>query len=735
MHTSKRSLFETYSSKNSSFNSQVDSTEHEREYPSDAASYQLLEEAGRGVSAHVWKALCKPFNQIVAIKVLDLENVNCRLDEVIREAQAMKNFQHPNVLTLLTSFVNGRELWMVMPFMSGGSILNIIKYEYPSGLPEPLIAYILREVLKGLEYLHKNNTIHRDVKAGNILVGHDGRVLLGDFGVVAQLERGDQRKTFVGTPCWMAPEVMEQMEGYGTSADIWSFGITMLELAHGHAPFAKYPPMKVLLMTLQNPPPTLQESSGRHFSKSMKEVVQKCLNKDANRRPTAAQLMDMRFFKHAAKSDALVDLVHQLPDLTERVKRLNEGRVPHHQGSKERSQKSNEEYIKGVSSWDFNVDALKQQAEEEPNPALANVASTVGGAALGAVLGRSITQPIIEEETSFMAQGSAGDAVAGATAVAVLTKAGPATAGAISAASAITMNTMVQEQQQQTQQYHHPQYASPPDDQHHHSHSSAQKAKQRQVGRFTVLDNVENSPADTRGAQLMETHLKGLHSHTHPKPIPEIEPPTQSPQQSLQQQQQTQQSQQQPLQQQQSKGKSRFTVVQQEPASEQYSEKVLSDGSRKSGSKQSIENVQNVHSSNALVFDKAMYQAIPRLQEIQEAQRTLADAHNSLLAAINEAQKGKKEMLAKYVAHPYIKVISGKQLQEFDQIKDFKNKLSQLQEENQSLREQLNTLQIQMYHRQGTQGENGQLANAVQTSIQSQQQVIQDNYNDNGNVR
>ncbi|CAL5219491.1 g1332 [Coccomyxa viridis] len=345
-----------------------------RDFPTSASEYKLLEECGRGVSATVWRALCLPFNEEVAVKLLDLENVNCSLDEIVREAQTMRQQLHPNVLPLYTSFVHEQNLWMVMPYVSSGSVLNIIKYAHPEGLEEAVIATILKEVLKGLDYMHKNGNIHRDVKAGNILINTDGNVVLADFGVAAQMERGGSwgnknisRNTFVGTPCWMAPEVMEQTQGYNSSADIWSFGITILELAHGHAPFARYPPMKVLLMTIQNPPPSLESDSKKHFSKAMRDIVAKCLVKDPSKRPTAAQLLDHKFFKTAHDPQYLVKhLLSDLPAVTERVKAMRQARGGGNaEDNKNRMFASQEAYLKGVSAWNFDVAALKEQAARE----------------------------------------------------------------------------------------------------------------------------------------------------------------------------------------------------------------------------------------------------------------------------------------------------------------------------------------------------------------------------------
>ncbi|XP_074571744.1 uncharacterized protein LOC141828246 isoform X2 [Curcuma longa] len=340
----------------------------EKRFPTNPKDYKLYEEVGEGVSATVYRALCIPLNQIVGIKVLDLEKCNNDLDGIRREVQTMSLIDHPNTLRAYCSFTVGHNLWVVMPYMAGGSALHIMKYAYPEGFEEPVIATLLYEVLKALAYLHAQGHIHRDVKAGNILIDAKGAVKLADFGVSAcMFDTGDRqraRNTFVGTPCWMAPEVMQQLHGYDFKADIWSFGITALELAHGHAPFSKYPPMKVLLMTLQNAPPGLDYERDKRFSKSFKEMLATCLVKDPKRRPTSEKLLKHPFFKNARSNEySMQTILEGLSPLGERFKALK-GRetdilLQDNGASNELEQ---QEYMRGISGWNFNLEDLKSQA-------------------------------------------------------------------------------------------------------------------------------------------------------------------------------------------------------------------------------------------------------------------------------------------------------------------------------------------------------------------------------------
>ncbi|XP_061352201.1 serine/threonine-protein kinase BLUS1-like isoform X3 [Gastrolobium bilobum] len=341
-------------------------------YSANPSDYKLLEEIGYGATATVYRAIYLPFNELVAIKCLDLDRCNTtNLDEVRRETQTMSLIDHPNVMKAHCSFGVERSLWVVMPFMDEGSCLHLMKIAYSDGFEEDVIGSILKETLKALEYLHRQGHIHRDVKAGNILLNSNGAVKLADFGVSACVfDNGDRqrsRNTFVGTPCWMAPEVLQPGSGYDSKADIWSFGITALELAHGHAPFSKYPPMKVLLMTIQNAPPGLDYDRDKKFSKSFKEMVAMCLVKDQTKRPSAEKLLKHSFFKNAKPPELSVKkLFADLPPLWNRVKALQLKdaaqlalkKMP----SAEQEAISQSEYQRGVSAWNFDLDDLKAQA-------------------------------------------------------------------------------------------------------------------------------------------------------------------------------------------------------------------------------------------------------------------------------------------------------------------------------------------------------------------------------------
>jgi serine/threonine protein kinase len=236
---------------------------------------------------------------------------------VRKEIKIMSECNHPNIVNYFGSYFKNDNLWIVMEYCGGGSVSDICQI-LETNLDEEMIAYICRETLKGLRYLHGVRRIHRDVKGGNILVTESGEVKIADFGVSAQLfSTFSKRNTFVGTPYWMAPEVIQSSQ-YDGGADVWSLGITAIEMAQILPPYATIHPVRVLFLIPRNDSPTLQEQE--KWSPVMHHFVARCLTKSVGARPTSAVMLDDPFVTqplHAGK-EALVQLIQKCHQVVER---------------------------------------------------------------------------------------------------------------------------------------------------------------------------------------------------------------------------------------------------------------------------------------------------------------------------------------------------------------------------------------------------------------------------------
>ncbi|KAA8893271.1 kinase-like domain-containing protein [Sphaerosporella brunnea] len=256
--------------------------------------YTVVELVGKGSFGSVYKGIHNDTKAVVAVKSLDLDQHDEDIADIQKEIgllSQLKAGDAPNITAFHGSYILGHKLWIIMDFCSGGSMRTLMK---AGPIEEKYIAVVVRETLTALSYLHTQGIIHRDIKAANILVNQDGRIQLCDFGVSAQLaNKHNKRNTFVGTPQWMAPEALAG-GSYDFKIDIWSFGITIYELAKQNPPLYQYHPERVVDMIPRMPPPRLE---GGNWSNSLREFVAMCLNEIPDQRPTAEELQKTKFVK------------------------------------------------------------------------------------------------------------------------------------------------------------------------------------------------------------------------------------------------------------------------------------------------------------------------------------------------------------------------------------------------------------------------------------------------------
>ncbi|XP_019828682.2 myosin-IIIa isoform X1 [Bos indicus] len=284
-------------------------------FPDPSDTWEITETIGKGTYGKVFKVLNKKNGQKAAVKILDpIHDID---EEIEAEYSILKALSdHPNVVRFYGMYfkkdkINGDKLWLVLELCNGGSVTDLVKGFLKEGkrMSEPIIAYILREALLGLQHLHNNKTIHRDIKGNNILLTTEGGVKLVDFGVSAQLtSTWHRRNTSVGTPFWMAPEVIaceQQLDTtYDARCDTWSLGITAIELGDGDPPLADLHPMRALFKIPRNPPPKLRQPE--IWSAEFNDFISKCLTKDYEKRPTVSDLLQHTFITQVEGKDAML---------------------------------------------------------------------------------------------------------------------------------------------------------------------------------------------------------------------------------------------------------------------------------------------------------------------------------------------------------------------------------------------------------------------------------------------
>ncbi|KGQ95629.1 sporulation-specific protein 1 [Candida albicans P94015] len=352
-----------------------------------SSNYVLSKCIGRGNFGDVYRAQQVSTNRLVAIKVVNLDESPDDIKQIIKEIHFLSRLRNPYIIRYIESFSQEYNMYIVMEYCGGGSCSDLLKYH--KKLPEEIVGYIIHRVLLGLQYLHQEHKVHRDIKSANILLTELGQVKLGDFGVSTEITMTKMKKnTFVGTPFWMAPEVITRAKliegnvkncansngnynggntGYNEKADIWSTGITTIELVTGSPPLSQYDPLKILFDIPKKRPPSL---SGIDFSDNIKSFVKHCLIKEPDKRSSATALLRHKFFKACVTEDVQARLINLIS-----LKIANDD---HRAGYKPRFRISGKldngkENLEAPIEWEFTNTLIQQQKTTPRSPLLEEV--------------------------------------------------------------------------------------------------------------------------------------------------------------------------------------------------------------------------------------------------------------------------------------------------------------------------------------------------------------------------